>query len=82
VVFNVQQPTKEPLLSIVDYFCWSIQRVFEMGETRFYEFIHDKISVVWDIYDFAGAINGQNYYTKKRKLTEGNCLKEKSPQMH
>ncbi|HMH24544.1 MAG TPA: DUF3800 domain-containing protein [Puia sp.] len=82
VVFNVQKPTTEPLLNIADYLCWSIQRVFETGETRYYDYISNKISVVWDIYDFAGTRNGQNYYSKARRLTEANCIKEKSPKMH
>jgi len=82
VVFNVQKPTLEPLLNVADYLCWSIQRVFEKGETRYYDYINDKISVVWDIYDFAGAINGRNYYSKTRMLTEANCINEKSPKMH
>ena len=59
VLFNVQKPTVEPLLNIADYLCWSIQRVFEKGETRYYEYVRNKISVVWDIYDFAGTMNGQ-----------------------
>jgi len=82
VVFNVQKPVTEPLLNIADYLCWSIQRVFEKGETRFYDYISDKVSVVWDIYDFAGKENGRNYYSRNRKLTEANCINEKSPKMH
>lgn len=82
VVFNVQKATTEPLLNIADYFCWAVQRVFETGETRYYDFISDKISVVWDIYDFAGATGGGNYYSRNRKLTEENCINEKSPKMH
>ncbi len=31
IVFNVQNNNTEPLLNIADYFCWSIQRVFEKG---------------------------------------------------
>ena len=27
--FNIQSPTREPLLAIPDYALWSIQRVFE-----------------------------------------------------
>jgi len=82
VVFNVQKPTVEPLLNIADYLCWSIQRVFEKGETRYYDYVSNKISVVWDLYDFAGAITGRNYYSKSRRLTEANCINEKSPKMH
>jgi hypothetical protein len=82
VVFNVQKPTIEPLLNIADYFCWSIQRIFEKGETRYYDYISDKVSVVWDIYDFAGAVSGRNYYSKNRKLSVANYINEKSPKMH
>jgi len=82
VLFNVQKPTVEPLLNVADYLCWSIQRVFEKGETRYYDYVSNKISVIWDIYDFAGTINGRNYYSKTRRLTEANCINEKSPKMH
>ena len=51
--FNVQNPLTEPLLTVVDYFNWAVQRVFETGEDRFYSFIKDKISIVKDIYDTA-----------------------------
>ena len=82
VVFNVQRPSNEPLLSIADYFCWSIQRVFEKGELRFYNYISDKISVICDLYDFASLGTGESYYSKDRKLTTHNCINEKSPVMH
>lgn len=72
VVFNVQFPTQEPILSIADYFCWAIQRVFEKGETRFYNFIKDKVSSVIDIYDFE---NMGNYYSPMNPLTILNHLK-------
>jgi hypothetical protein len=45
-IFNIQSPIEEPLLSAADYFCWAIQRVFERGELRCYEFLIDKISKV------------------------------------
>lgn len=74
VVFNVQQPTREPLLNISDYFCWAVQRVFEKGETRYYDFISDKVSTVIDLYDSAKWSNYQNYYGRKRKLTKENLI--------
>lgn len=42
IVFNVQNQTSEPLLNIADYFCWSVQRVFEKGEIRYYEYLRDR----------------------------------------
>jgi hypothetical protein len=74
VVFNVQSPTTEPLLNLSDYFCWSIQRVFEKGETRYYDFIADKISLIVDLYNFENFKKGKNYYSKKRRLSKRNML--------
>ena len=74
IVFNVQNPTKEPLLCISDYICWAVQRVFERGETRYYNFIEDKISLVIDLYDSSKYENNQNYYNHRNKLTAENKL--------
>lgn len=72
VVFNVQNQTSEPLLNIVDYFCWSVQRVFEKGETRYYEYLQPKIRLVVDVFDEEGAKTGSNLYTPERPLTALN----------
>lgn len=79
VVFNVQYPTTEPLLNISDYFLWAIQRVFERGETRYYDYISEKISLVLDLYDKDNWEKSNNYYTKKRKLTNQVMVYKKSP---
>ncbi len=82
VGFNVQQPTREPLLNIADYFCWAIQRVFERGELRHYNYIQDQYSVICDVYDSDRYSGSQNYYGKKRRLGIENCLSlehKKSP---
>lgn len=65
VVFNVQNHITDPLLNIADYFCWSIQRVFERGELRYYNYLIDKISLVIDLYD-------KENYKKSNPLTEAN----------
>ena len=75
VVFNVQQPTAEPLLNIADYFCWAIQRVFERGETRYYDYISDQVAMVQDLYDFEKWKSRGNYYNRQKKLSSDNCLK-------
>jgi hypothetical protein len=51
VAFNVHYPTQKPLLNVADYFCWAVQRVFEKGETRYYDYMKEQISVVIDVYD-------------------------------
>ena len=75
VVFNVQSQTNEPLLNIADYFCWAIQRVFERGETRYYDFIKEKCTLIIDLYDEPGSAENANYYDIGNPLTEVNRLK-------
>ena len=74
VVFNVQTPRTEPLLNVADYLCWAVQRVFERGEMRHYEFVQDKVSLVVDLYDSANYEGSRNYYTRSRPLTAANKL--------
>lgn len=50
VVFNVQNHRTEPLLNVADYLCWVVQRVFERGEMRYYNFVQDKIKLVVDLF--------------------------------
>ncbi|MBT1700276.1 DUF3800 domain-containing protein [Fulvivirgaceae bacterium PWU4] len=79
IVFNIQNHTTEPLLNIADYFCWALQRVFERGEIRYYEFLMDKIPVVVDLYDQENYEKWGNYYGPKRPLTAKNKI---SPPLH
>jgi len=79
VVFNINYPTLDPLLNVADYFCWAVQRVFEKGEMRFYDFIKDNISLVIDLHDVDKYKGFKNYYNPKNPLTEAN---KKSPLMH
>jgi hypothetical protein len=79
IVFNVTKPLQEPLLNVADYVCWSVQRVFERGEMRYYNFIKEKISLVIDLYDTKNYEGYKNYYSPKNPLTAENKI---SPQMH
>lgn len=73
--FNILNHTIEPLLNIADYFCWTVQRVFEKGETRYYDFIYDKISLIIDLYDASNYKDWANYYSPKHRLTKENLIK-------
>jgi hypothetical protein len=73
-VFNVQSPRTEPLLTVSDYLCWAVQRVFEQGEVRHYHYLADKIRLVVDLYDRDKYQGSRNYYDKKNPLTAGNKL--------
>jgi len=74
IVFNVQNQKTEPLLNIADYFCWTVQRVFEKGETRYYDYLSDKISLVVDLYDSKKYVGNRNYYTKENPLRAENKI--------
>lgn len=75
VVFNVQTPQTEPLLCVADYLNWAVQRVFEKGEIRFYDYLQQKIRLVVDLYDMDRYDGSKNYYDPKRNpLTAANKL--------
>lgn len=78
-VFNVTQPVQEPLLTVADYFCWSVQNVFEKGEMRYYNHIAGQVSIVIDLYDKKKFSGWNNYYTPKNPLTAENKI---SPHLH
>ena len=77
--FNVQNHYTEPLLNIADYMCWAVQRVFERGEIRYYDFIKEKVALVVDLYDSDRYDNFGNYYLKGKWLTAENKLSPPSP---
>lgn len=73
VVFNIQTPSREPLLNVADYLGWAVQRVFEKGETRFYDYLREKIRLVVDLYDSENYPGNRNYYDHHRNpLTAKN----------
>jgi len=74
IKFNVQPYDHEPLLAIVDYVLWTVQRVFERGETRFYDVIKDKVPLVLDLYDIEKYDNWGNYYSPRNPLTKDNRI--------
>jgi hypothetical protein len=74
VVFNVQTPRIEPLLTISDYLSWAVQRVFERGDVRYYNYLTAKIRLVVDLYDRDKYEGYRNYYDKKNPLTAQNKI--------
>jgi hypothetical protein len=73
-VFNIQNPRTEPILTVSDYLCWAVQRVFEKGEMRYYSYLGDKIRLVVDLYDVDKYEGFRNYYDKKNPLTAENKI--------
>lgn len=61
-----QIPTGEPCLQVIDYMNWAVYRVFTKKDTRYYNFIKDKVSFIWDIYDTTKYPN--NFYSKANEF--------------
>lgn len=75
VVFNVQNPSREPLLVVPDYLGWAVQRVFERGQTRYYDYLIDRIPLVVDLYDSENYPDNRNHYHHRtRPLTARNKI--------
>lgn len=74
IEFNVQEYSSDPLLALTDYALWSVQRVFEHGDTYFYDMLMRKgrIPLVFDPYNTANYANTRNWYTPSNPLT-GEC---------
>lgn len=61
----------------MEYFLWALQRVYERGEERYWEFVADKVSLVHDVDDTRNHDYGE-YYTK-RNLLNGRQVRKKRP---
>lgn len=49
VSVQVQQPSGEPCLTIVDYIGWAIQRAYTTGDMKSYNVIADKLGVILEL---------------------------------
>lgn len=61
-------PHKYAGLQAVDYFVWTLQRLYERGEDRYLAYLWEAFRQVHDIDDTREGLYGVNY-TQKRKLT-------------
>lgn len=62
----VQVPTAEVCLEVIDYMNWAVQRAFIMRDVRYFNFLKDRISFIWDIYDFENY--PKNYYNRRNQF--------------
>ncbi len=52
---------------------------FERGETRYYDYVRERIALVIDLYDAERYEGSHNYYTPRRPLTAQNKLGPPAP---
>jgi hypothetical protein len=68
-------PPKCAGLQAVDYFLWALQRLYERGEERYWQYLWASVSLVHDVDDIRRNAYGE-YYTQKHPLTATACKKE------
>jgi len=77
---QTSQMIQEPALQGIDYVMWSVQRAYERGEMRYFEFLRDRIELVWDIYDWEKmkieGLQRKVYYDRKNNPFD---IKKASP---
>jgi hypothetical protein len=61
-------PRKTPCLQAADYFLWALQRLYEKGEDRYWDYVASKASLVHDVDDNRTKDYGV-YYTRENPLT-------------
>ncbi len=67
-------PAEAGGLQAVDYLLWALQRLYERGEDRYWDYVAAKASLVHDVDDI--RVNGYGvYYTKKNPLKMENLKK-------
>lgn len=62
------RPHEHGGLRVVDYLLWALQRFVERGESRFFEYLEDRYSLVVDEDDLRRHRWGE-YYSSKNPLT-------------
>lgn len=68
------KPSQTGGLQAVDYLLWALQRLYERGEERYWEYVAAKASLVHDVDDRRENDWGV-YYTKKNPLTKEKLKK-------
>jgi hypothetical protein len=58
----------DPSLQAVDYMLWALQRLYERQESRYWDFVWPKVSLVYDIDDVRNHAYGE-YYSQRNPLS-------------
>lgn len=66
----LQQPSHLPLLQVIDYVLWTVFRVYEKNDFRYFNFIREKIKLVHDIFDVQANQYYGTFYTDKNPLEQ------------
>ena len=68
IEIKAAEPQEVVCLQVVDYYLWTIQRLYERNEDRFLTLVWEQVGLVHDVDDTRAEKYGV-YYTKKKPLT-------------
>jgi hypothetical protein len=69
----------DPCLQAADYFLWSLQRLFDRKEDRYWQFVWSKVSLIYDVDDVPRNAYGE-FYNQRVPLTIA-AVEKRSPGM-
>jgi hypothetical protein len=61
-----QTMSGEPCLQVADYMLWALQRAYNYNEPRYLEFVDEKVSFIWDIYDPKIPAKKNRYHSRNK----------------
>jgi len=69
IIVKTGQPLQEPVLQVIDYVNWAVQRAYEKSQMRYYDLLRERVELLRDVYDF------------KRKKQKEDCAydRKKNP---
>jgi hypothetical protein len=62
-------PSESPGLQVIDYFLWALQRFYERGEYRFFEFLSQKYKLIMDFDDKRTGKSYGTWFSDRNPLT-------------
>jgi hypothetical protein len=67
-------PSEIAGLQAVDYFLWALQRLYERGEDRYFNFLSDRYRLIMDFDDKRSGTDYGTWYSDKNPLTKEKML--------
>jgi hypothetical protein len=63
---ETRRSSEDFVLQAADYTNWAVQRAFERGEMRYFEFLREKYELICDVFDTANYKGGNNFYDRQK----------------
>lgn len=67
-------PSEETGLQAIDYFLWSVQRLYERGDDRYFNFVRHQFKLIMDFDDKRSGKHYGTWYTDKNPPTKEKIM--------